>query len=124
MTHRTDQIAAQMHRVISQELARGLNDARIRGLVSVTRVTLSPDLAEATVGISVLPAEHAELTMHGLRSATGLLQRALGRAVRMRRLPRLILELDRSLQRLAEIDDALAAARNAGNDSSTQEENT
>lgn len=117
MTQRTDQVASEIQRAVSQELARGLNDARIRGLVSVTRVTVSQDMADATVGISVLPAEHAELTLHGLRSATPHLQRAVARAVQMRRVPRLAFQLDRSLKRLAEIDGALAAARNPGNDS-------
>lgn len=117
MTQRTDQLAAQIQRAVSHELIKGLNDARVRGLVSVTRVTVTADLAEATVGISVLPAEHAELTLHGLHSATPYLQRAVARVVRMKRVPRLSFQLDRSLKRLAEIDGALAAARNPGNDS-------
>ena len=85
-------------------------------------MTVSPDLADASVGISVLPQEHAELTLHGLRSAAGHLQRAVARALSMKRVPRLSFQLDRSLKRLAEIDSALAEARDRGNDSTLEPE--
>ncbi len=115
MSIRTEQIAAVIQRAVQNVLSRGLNDPRVRGLVSVTRVDVTDDLAHATVYISVLPAEHAELTMHGLRSATKHVRHEVAGALRSRKTPRLEFRLDNSLKKQAEVHRAIAEAR-AGQD--------
>lgn len=118
MTRRTEQLASSIRRVVQTLLSRGLNDPRVRGLVSVTSVRLSDDMADATVYVSILPEDCAALTMHGLRQAAGHLQFQLGRALSMRRVPRLSFKLDESLKKQAAIDAAIAQA--AGPEASLQ----
>ena len=91
-------------------LSRGLNDPRVRGLISVTRVDITPDLADAKVYVSILPVEHTELTMHGLRSAAGHIQAEIAGDVSARRLPRLVFRLDESLKKQAQIDAVIGRA--------------
>ncbi len=112
MSHRSDQIASVIRQSVQTRLAKGLHDPRIRGLISVTKVALSDDLSQATVFISVMPWDYAELTLHGLRHAAPHLRRQLGQGARLKRLPRLTFRLDESLKRQAELDAALAAVRN------------
>ena len=112
-------ITTQVTVWISGVIASGLHDERIRGLVSVTGVRVSDDLSEAFVGISVLPEKHGELTLHGIRSAAGHIRRTIAHGLRLRRVPRLVFQLDRSLKMMAEVDEALAADRIARNDSDT-----
>ena len=106
MSHHADQVASVIHRAVQDILSRGLNDPRVRGLISVTEVKLSPDLAEAAIGVSVLPEEHADLSFKGIRHATAHIQAELGRRVALRRVPRIRFTLDPTLKKQA---DTLAA---------------
>ena len=44
---RPAQVAGEIRRALQEEFARGLNDPRVQGMVSITEVVLTPDLAEA-----------------------------------------------------------------------------
>ncbi len=126
MKQRVDQIASVIRRALGLALSRGLHDRRIRGLISVTDVTVGKDLAEATVHVSVLPAEHAQLTLHGLQHAAPRLRAQLGKSMSLRRIPRLRFQLDASLKKQAEFDRALGEAlrsdRHASGDPETEGE--
>lgn len=113
MSHRPDQVASAIHRAVSSALTR-LHDERIKGLVSVISVDVSPDFRQATVNVSVLPGEHARLSLQGLQSAAPRVQSELERFVRLRHVPRLVFVLDHSIKRAAELDQALAETRNQG----------
>jgi len=104
---RADQLASTIRRTVQTMLGRGLGDPRIRGLVSVTKVLISDDLGSARVYVSVLPAEHGKLTVHGLMHAASRIRREVGRAARMKRLPHLSFHLDESMKRQAELEAAL-----------------
>jgi len=109
-----------LRRAMQERLARGIADPRIRGLLSVTRVSMSPDRADARIWISVLPEEHAELTLHGLCSAATKIRKELSEKIRMRRIPRLHFLLDESLKKEARVLRAIDEARSR--DSDTGEE--
>ncbi|MCP3902310.1 MAG: 30S ribosome-binding factor RbfA [Planctomycetes bacterium] len=115
MSHHGDQIESVLCRALQEVLSRGLNDPRVRGLISVTGITLSVDKRDATVMISVLPAERGSSTLHGLKHAAQHLRTEVGKRVRLRRMPRLEFKLDRSLKVeadvLAAIDRAVEADR-------------
>ena len=113
MSQRTAQVASLIQRAVQSTLSRGLHDERVRGLISVTKVEVSSDLANATVYVSVMPAERAELTLHGLRHAAGRIRSRVAGAVSLRRVPRLAFALDDSLKKQAALDAALAEAREA-----------
>jgi len=95
-------------------LAKGLNDPRIRGLVSVTEVDLSPDQSQAVVRVSVLPAEAGPLTVAGLRHAAPRLVSEIASVVRARRIPSLQFQLDERLKKQAAFDAALIATKGEG----------
>ncbi|MHC4415406.1 MAG: 30S ribosome-binding factor RbfA [Planctomycetota bacterium] len=111
MSQRTAQVASLIRKAVQNTLSRGLHDDRVRGLISVTKVSVGADLAQATVHVSVMPEEYAELTLQGLRHAAPRLRAELGRAVRLRRTPRLSFELDQSIKKQAALDAALVEAR-------------
>lgn len=107
MTQRTEQIASVIRIAVQRVISRGLNDPRVRGLISVTKVEVAPDLADARVFVSILPADCSELTMHGLKSAAGYIQSEIADEVAARRLPRLSFRLDESLKKQAMLDQAI-----------------
>jgi len=104
---RPAQVAGEVRRALQAELARGLNDPRVQGMVSITEVLLTPDLAEARVRVSVLPEDRASLTLSGLRAAAGFLRRRVMDETRIGRVPRIEFELDARLKREAALDAAL-----------------
>lgn len=110
MNRRTEQVGSTIQRAIQDVIARGLNDPRVSGLITVTEVRVSDDLREAVVMVSVLPAERQELVLHGLRHAAPYIRREIGEAIRSRQLPTLIFKLDESLKKQAAVIRAIARA--------------
>jgi ribosome-binding factor A len=93
MSQRTDRVQKLAKQVLGETIQE-LKDPRI-GFTTVTAVRVSPDLRQARVFVSVLgSAEEQQQTMAGLESAKSHLRKELGRQVRMKYLPELILELD------------------------------
>ncbi len=111
MSHRREQLAADLRRAIQDAISRGLHDPRVRGLITVTDVRVSQDLREATVFVSVLPDDAQELTLHGLISAAPHLRHALGGSVRARSIPHLHFKADTSTKREAGVLRALERVR-------------
>ena len=104
---RPAQVAGEIRRALQAEISRGLNDPRVQGMVSITEVTLTPDLAEARVQVSVLPEDRASLTLSGLRAAAGFLRRRVMDETRIARVPRIEFALDERIKRQAALDAAL-----------------
>ncbi|MEE2907176.1 MAG: 30S ribosome-binding factor RbfA [Planctomycetota bacterium] len=111
MGHHRAQIESVLRRSVQDVLARGLSDPRIRGVVTVTRVEVSPDGRQGTVWCSVMPAEKAALVEQGLKHAAGRIHRELKQTLEMRRVPRLRYKIDESLKREAEVLAAIQEAR-------------
>ena len=98
MAKRIDRINEEVLKALSQ-LLRTVKDPRMQnGLVSITHCEVTGDLSFATVYISVLGKENdgAEV-MKALNSASGYLRRELGRKIKLRHTPELILKLDNSI---------------------------
>ena len=106
MSGRTRKIESQLKEIIGEEVDL-LSDPRINGLVTVTGVRVSPDLAHATVFYSVLAEENEEDARLGLQSAAGRIQESVGRQTRMKRTPRLNFEPDPAVAYATRIEAAL-----------------
>lgn len=106
--HRTDQVGAQVQQEIMEIIRRDLKDPRI-GFVSITGVRMSPDLRTARVRVSVLgDGDEQRKTLAGLRSATGLIRRELGRRLEnLRFSPELRFEIDTSIEYSVRISKTL-----------------
>lgn len=89
VNQRSAQVATMVRRSLQEMLSRGINDPRVRGLVSIVDVKVTEDLADATVTISVLPELSEPLTLQGLRHAAGHMQAKLAGTAQFRRVPRL-----------------------------------
>ena len=84
-----------------------LKDPRI-GFVTVTDVKTSADLRHARVYVTVLgDAEQRERSMAGLQSAHGVLQRRVGRQLRMKRTPTLEFRYDETTDRAMRMEELL-----------------
>ncbi len=108
MSHRLEQVESTLIRAIQNVVGRGLQDPRIRGLVTVTKIDVASDLRTATVYVSVMPKERQDLTLHGIKDANAHIRRRVGELVRMKSVPQLTFKADLGMTRQAEVFDALA----------------
>jgi len=98
MSKRRNQLNATIQRAVQQVIGKGLNDPRIRGLITVTAVDLQEDLRNAKISISVLPEERESLTMHGLTASAKHIRHEISDQINMPKAPNLTFRLDRSLK--------------------------
>jgi ribosome-binding factor A len=94
--------------VLSDAISQQVKDPRV-GFVTVTDVETSADLRRARVFVSVLGSEgERRRSMEGLRSAHGVLQRAVARELRLKHTPTLEFLYDDTAERgmrIAELID-------------------
>ena len=89
-------------------LLRNIKDPRInQGMISITAVDASSDLSKAKIYLSVYDMKSKTDFLKGLKSASGHLRYELGRALSLRHTPQLHFELDKSLERGANISSIL-----------------
>jgi ribosome-binding factor A len=106
-TRRQRRVSELIHREVSLLLMQEARDPRLAG-VTVTEVTVTPDLLLAHVYFSVLgDAQEEKDALTGLQSATGFLRTQLAGRVRLRLVPELVFEVDRSAAYGRRIDDLL-----------------
>ena len=121
MSGRTRKVESQLKEIVGEEVTT-LSDPRIRGLVTVTGVRVSPDLNTATVFYSVLSDEDLEGAREGLQSAAGRIQGVVGAQPRLKRTPRLQFEPDPVVENVDRIEAALKDIREeTGDDAGTNE---
>lgn len=110
MTRRSERVSATLTRAVQEVVARGFADPRIRGLITVTGVDVSPDMADARVMVSVFPASDEPLTMHGLRAAAAHLRHEVSEIVDLRVMPKLHFVTDTRLKKEAKVLGAINRA--------------
>ncbi|HYM16758.1 MAG TPA: 30S ribosome-binding factor RbfA [Dehalococcoidia bacterium] len=108
MSRRTERVNDLLREEISDLLRMELHDPRIGGLVTVTRVDVSPDLRRADAFVSVLGTDQERAsTLAALEHARPFLRRELSRRVRLRYTPDLAFHNDTSMERAQELTDLM-----------------
>lgn len=106
-TERMRRVDEAVREVLGDALATDLKDPRV-GFVTVTDVKTSPDLRHARVYVSVLgDADEKSVSLEGLESAHGFLQRRVADELRLKNTPELAFVLDETADRAARVDDLL-----------------
>lgn len=95
---RTNRVANLIKREISQIIQQELEDPRI-GFVTITKVTVTNDLKQADVWISVLGTlEQKKDSLKTLNNAHYYIQELLAPRVKLRFLPQIHFHLDHSIE--------------------------
>ena len=106
---RSVRVADQIQREIALLVVHEVADPRV-GDVTVSGVDLSPDMRQARVLVTPGRDTDGRASVDALNRAAGFLRSRLGRRVRMRRVPRLVFEHDRTLEHALRIDALIDAA--------------
>src|SRR5438445_5242116 len=110
--HRLERVAEVIREVASETVLFEMRDPLVKG-VTVTRAEVSGDLQHAKIYVSVMgtPKEQ-QLTLYGLRHASGFIQSKLARRLQTRFTPVIQFVLDKGVKHSIEmtrlINEALA----------------
>lgn len=108
MSRRTERVASAIQQELAMIILRELNDPRLTGMPSITRVKVSPDLSVADVYITVMGTEGQQAAaLNALRHSAGLMRTRLTHEMTLRVAPFLKFHLDENLKKELELMDAL-----------------
>ena len=104
---RLNRINEELKKEISQVLNYELKNPNVPGMLSVTRVKITPDFKYAKVYVSILNSKNIKKTMEGLKESSGFIRSKIARTINLRITPELVFEIDDSLEQGARIDSIL-----------------
>ena len=106
--NRAYRVADQIQRDLSELIARELKDPRV-GLVTISRVEVTPDYAHAKVHFSVLVGD-ADAAEEALNHAAGHLRNGLFKRLQSHTVPTLHFHFDRSTERASDMNALISKA--------------
>ena len=104
---RLNRINEELKKELSQVLNYELKNPNVTGMLSVTKVKITPDFKYAKVYISILNSKNIKKTLEGLKESSGFIRSRLAKTVNLRINPELDFEIDDSLEHGAKIDAIL-----------------
>ena len=104
---RLNRINEELRKELSSILAYDLKNPNITGMLSVTKVNITPDFKYAKVYVSILNSKDIDKTMQGLKESAGFIRSKIAKSINLRITPELVFEIDDSLEYGARIDNIL-----------------
>lgn len=104
---RLSRINEELRKELSSILAYDLKNPNISGMLSVTKVKITPDFKYAKVYVSILNSKNIDKTMQGLKESAGFIRSKIAKTINLRITPELVFEIDDSLEYGARIDNIL-----------------
>ena len=108
---RLSRINEELRKELSSILAFEIKNPNVTGMLSVTKVKITPDFKFAKVYVSILNSKDIEKTMQGLKESAGFIRSRIAKDVNLRITPQLDFELDDSLENGARIENILKSLK-------------
>jgi ribosome-binding factor A len=103
MSRRTERVSEAIREVVSRAILFELKDPRVSG-VTVTRGEVTGDLRHAKVYVSIMGTDAEQrLSLRGLESARGFLQRKVAERLETRYTPHIEIVVDDSIKKSLEM---------------------
>lgn len=104
---RLGRVNEEIKKALSQIIDYEVKNPDVTGMISVTKVKVTPDLKYAKVYVSILNAKNNEKTLEGLKASSGFMRSSLAKKVNLRITPELVFEYDDSLEHGERIESLL-----------------
>ena len=100
MSRRTEMLGSTIQKELAQIIMRELNDPRLTGMPSITRVKVSPDLSVADVYVTIMGTEGQQnAAINALRHSAGMMRTKLTKLLSLRQSPYLKFHIDENLKK-------------------------
>ncbi|MGA2501555.1 MAG: 30S ribosome-binding factor RbfA [Tepidisphaeraceae bacterium] len=100
MNRRAERLASIIRRELADIILHELNDPRLTGMPSVTRVELGEDLSIANVYVTIMGTPGQQTAaLNALKHSAGLMRTRLTREIAIRQVPFLQFHLDEQLRK-------------------------
>ena len=106
-TNRLGRVNEELKKEISQVINYELKNPEVTGMISVTKVKVTPDLKYAKVYVSILNPKNLSKTLSGLKESAGFIRSRVAQTVNLRITPELVFEYDDSIEYGEKIDAIL-----------------
>ncbi len=106
-TNRLGRVNEEIKKSVSEVINYELKNPDVTGMVSVTKVKVTPDLRYAKIYVSVLNSKNLEKTIQGLKDSAGFIRSKVAKTVNLRITPELVFEYDDSILYGEKIDNIL-----------------
>jgi len=117
--HRHERVAEEIRHEFEAMLAGELKDPRLSGPLSVTEVTVTPDLKHARIFLAALGTnEERRGVRDGLAAAMGFIRSELAQRLDLRRIPEIHFVVDASAVEGGRLDELLHRPPESGQDAS------
>ena len=110
--NRLYRINEELKKEISKIISFELKNPDVTGLISVTKVKITPDLKYAKIYVSLLNSKNETKTMDALEQSAGFIRSLIAKRVNLRITPELIFEKDDSMEYGMKIDSILKELNN------------
>src|SRR5215208_4168108 len=108
MTRRTEMLGSTIQRELAEMILRDLNDPRLTGMPSITRVKVSPDLSIADVYVTIMGTEGQQTAaLNALKHSAGAMRAKLTKSLTLRQAPYLKFHFDENLKKELALLDVL-----------------
>jgi ribosome-binding factor A len=93
-------LGSTIQKELAQIIMRELNDPRLTGMPSITRVKVSPDLSVADVYVTIMgTAGQQNAAINALRHSAGMMRTKLTKLLSLRQSPYLKFHIDENLKK-------------------------
>ncbi len=105
-------LGSTIQRELAEMIMRDLNDPRLTGMPSITRVKVSPDLSIADVYVTIMgtPGQQSA-ALNALKHSAGMMRTKLTKVLSLRQAPYLKFHIDEGLKKEIAVLDLLRKVR-------------
>jgi ribosome-binding factor A len=108
MSRRTERLGSTIRQELAMIILRELNDPRLTGMPSITRVKVAEDLSMADVFVTVMGTPGQQTAaLNALKHSAGMMRSRLVKALAIRQTPVLRFHLDEDLKKELEMMELL-----------------
>ena len=106
-SHKLERVNEELKRELSNIINYELKNSKVTGIISVTKVSVTPDLRYARVWITALNCKNKKETLLVLKQSAGFIRSSIAKKVNMRITPEFVFEFDESIEYGVRIDSIL-----------------
>ena len=106
-SHKLERVNEEVKRELSNIINYELKNSKVTGIISITKVSVTPDLRYARVWITAINCKNKKETLLGLKQSSGFIRSSIAKKVNIRIPTEFVFEFEESIEYGTKIDSIL-----------------